>query len=238
MYEALDGLLRHDAAPTVLGIVIGMLVAFALSAILGRNALTPFGRRRYRGFSAGRYVLYAPSREFKDSMGRWETTVRKTLFGRLRFRLFMTWEDHGLNAFEYRGPVMMDDRYTIVRLNAVVRRSGTHRRDGKRYRAPAIENDPAFLVMEKATGPWSVRPVVISGFDGQGHCYSAIGVMTDGHVELSESDVASLVSDTCHRLDYADVRRRISQRLHAQAITADLMAAHFPEAEILPPERA
>jgi hypothetical protein len=184
------------------------------------RARLPFGKRRYRRFDDGGYLLYAPSREFRDNIIRWEMTVRSGLLRSGAVELFSTWEDNGLHAWEYKGRLVVDDRYVIIRLNAVVRRSVKLVRDGRTFKATAIENDPALVAIEKATGPWSIRPVVVSGFDSQGHCYSSIGILTAEHAELSEAEVRSLLADTAFCLDYDDVRHRVSQRLNAQAITA------------------
>jgi hypothetical protein len=207
----------------LLGAVFGLVIGFIPAAYVSDQARLAFGKRRYRRFDDGSYRLYAPSPEFRDTIIRWEMSVRSRLLGSRTVELFSTWEDKGLHACEYRGPIVVDDRYTIIRLNAVVRRSGKLVRDGKTFKATPVENDPAVVVIEKATGTWSIRPVVVSGFDSQGHCYSAIAIMTEEHAELSEAEVRSLLADTSFYLDYGDVRRRVSQRLHAQAMTAQRM---------------
>jgi hypothetical protein len=207
----------------LLGAVVGLMLGAIPAAIYANRARLPFGKRQYRRFDDGSYLLYAPSRDYRDTIVRWEMTVRSGLLESGAAELFTSWEDNGLHSLQYKGGVVVDDRYVIFRLVAVVRRSGKLVRDSRTYKAAAIENDPALVVIEKATGPWSIRPVVVSGFDSQGHCYSSIGIMTAEHAELSEAEVRSLIADTACSLDYGDVRHRVSQRLHAQAITAQRM---------------
>ena len=189
-------------------------MSIAPAAYFADQARIPSSKQRFKRFRPGAYTIYAPSRERRDTIIKWNFSVKKKLLKSNHVIMFSCWEDNGNHSWEYDGPVIVDNQHTIIRLNAVLRKSGEVIREGVKYRSTPVENDPAFIVIEKATETWSVRPIVITGYDSQGNCYSAIGIMREDESSFDDKSVKDLLNDERYYLDYVGIRRRITDMIH------------------------
>lgn len=187
---------------TFLGVFLGSVTSFIISAYFADKFYIPIFFNRSKIFPAGSYYIVAPSRE-GEQIVTWSTEITERKFFASKISMITIWED-ALTAqtgerkiWHYIGQIYKNGEYIVAILDLKQYKTGKVTIDGETFRADYRDKDPSFFVLHRRTETWTIQPGIMCGFSAvSACCYGAINILIPKNVKLTEEQKSSLFSES------------------------------------------